>query len=226
MFILVFMLRHSMTKVRQLGLVGLDILDRHIYFHKISGRLILVYSLLHTAMHLGNLCKILKISPLFCDIFNIPFLWLWIGSWQEKQNWRKLYLSLGPIYWLDVVSNICYFLLSVNNVIYHPDEFVDANSIPRTYSSLANQSFTWKDWVLTTRPGYFGLIRGTAYPTGVAILVILLIMYICSMKWVRKGGYFEVLCVKESPKTALYLCQNSVATVGSFDAWKSKHSVT
>ena len=118
------------------------------------------------------------------------------------------------------------FLFSVNNVIYHPDEFVDANSIPRTYSSLANQSFTWKDWVLTTRPGYFGLIRGTAYPTGVAILVILLIMYICSMKWVRKGGYFEVLCVKESPKTALYLCQNSVATVGSFDAWKSKHSVT
>ena len=70
MFILVFMLRHSMTKVRQLGLVGLDILDRHIYFHKISGRLILVYSLLHTAMHLGNLCKILKINPLFYGIFN------------------------------------------------------------------------------------------------------------------------------------------------------------
>lgn len=55
MFILVLMLRHSITKLRQLGLPFNVILDRHIYFHKITGRLILIYSLLHTAMHVGNI---------------------------------------------------------------------------------------------------------------------------------------------------------------------------
>ena len=41
-------------------------------------------------------------------------------------------------------------------------------------------------------PQYFGLIPGWANPTGVALLVILVVMVVCSMKWVRKGGYFEV----------------------------------
>jgi hypothetical protein len=57
MFILVVMLRHSITKLREMGLAVLLPLDKHIYFHKITGRLIVIYSLLHTAMHLGNLCK-------------------------------------------------------------------------------------------------------------------------------------------------------------------------
>ena len=69
---------------------------------------------------------------------------------------------------------------------------MDANSIPRTYPSLVQQNFTWVDWMLTSKPKYFGLVPGTAFPTGVGLLVILLIMFICSMKWVRKGGYFEV----------------------------------
>ena len=81
---------------------------------------------------------------------------------------------------------------SVDNVLYTPDQFVEANNIPKTYSSLNNQNFTAWDWVLTTKPGYFGLIPGTANPTGIALLVILIIMFVCSMKWVRKGGYFEV----------------------------------
>ena len=76
---------------------------------------------------------------------------------------------------------------------------MDANSIPRTYPSLVQQNFTWVDWMLTSKPKYFGLVPGTAYPTGVGLLVILLIMFICSMKWVRKGGYFEV-------KTNFYDC--------------------
>ena len=57
MFILVLILRHSITKLRQIGLATNLILDRHIYFHKVTGRLVLVYSLLHTAMHIGNICK-------------------------------------------------------------------------------------------------------------------------------------------------------------------------
>ena len=57
MFILVLMLRHCITKLRELGLAVLLPLDRHIYFHKVTGRLIVIYSIVHTGAHLGNLCK-------------------------------------------------------------------------------------------------------------------------------------------------------------------------
>ena len=65
MLILVLILRHSITKLRQFGLATNLILDRHIYFHKVTGRLILVYSLLHTAMHLGNFCKYKEVNRSF-----------------------------------------------------------------------------------------------------------------------------------------------------------------
>jgi len=55
MFLLVLMLRHSITKLREFGLNILLPLDRHIYFHKVTGRLVLVYGVLHTLAHLGNI---------------------------------------------------------------------------------------------------------------------------------------------------------------------------
>ena len=63
---------------------------------------------------------------------------------------------------------------------------IDANQY------ISSQNFTSVDWLLTNKPHYFGLIEGWANPTGVFLLVVLLVMYVCSMKWVRKGGYFEV----------------------------------
>ena len=46
--------------------------------------------------------------------------------------------------------------------------------------------------LFTSKPGLFGLMGGAANPTGVALVVILAVMVVCSMKWMRKGGYFEV----------------------------------
>jgi hypothetical protein len=60
MFILVLMLRHCITKLRELGLAVILPLDRHIYFHKVTGRLIVLYSLIHAIAHVGNLCKMSK----------------------------------------------------------------------------------------------------------------------------------------------------------------------
>ena len=42
------------------------------------------------------------------------------------------------------------------------------------------------------RPGVFGLIGGIANPSGVALILILSTMVICSLPFVRRGGYFEV----------------------------------
>ncbi|XP_032676109.1 NADPH oxidase 5 [Odontomachus brunneus] len=53
-------------------------------------------------------------------------------------------------------------------------------------------NYTMTEWLLTSRPGHFGLVAGSAYPTGVALLIILFIMTLCSMSFVRRGGCFEV----------------------------------
>ena len=46
--------------------------------------------------------------------------------------------------------------------------------------------------MFTTKPGMFGLFGGFANPTGVALIIILTIMFICSLSFVRRGGYFQV----------------------------------
>jgi len=57
---------------------------------------------------------------------------------------------------------------------------------------MNNGNYTMSEWLLTSRPGYFGLVAGSAYPTGVVLLIILVIMIVCSMPFVRRGGCFEV----------------------------------
>lgn len=47
-------------------------------------------------------------------------------------------------------------------------------------------------WLFTMEPHLFGLIPGIANPTGFALFFILLIMFICSQPFVRRGGSFEI----------------------------------
>ena len=55
MFVLLPMLRLSMTKLRQKGFNYLLPLDKHTSFHRMTGQLIVIYSLLHTLAHVSNL---------------------------------------------------------------------------------------------------------------------------------------------------------------------------
>lgn len=54
-FILVCMLRKSITFLRSLGASVILPLDEHIYFHKLTGWLILIFTIGHTVAHIGNL---------------------------------------------------------------------------------------------------------------------------------------------------------------------------
>ena len=60
-----------------------------------------------------------------------------------------------------------------------------------THASEAS-AWTASTWLLTSTPGLFGLVSGVSNPTGVVLCVVLAVMFICSMKWVRKSGNFEV----------------------------------
>lgn len=51
---------------------------------------------------------------------------------------------------------------------------------------------TLTELLLTTKPKLFGLVPGVANPTGVVLIIILLIMTVCSLPFVRRGGCFEI----------------------------------
>lgn len=54
-------------------------------------------------------------------------------------------------------------------------------------------NYTMSEWLLTSRPALFGLIGGYANPTGVILIVLLVVITVCSMPFVRRGGCFEVI---------------------------------
>ncbi len=54
MFILVFVLRYTVTFLRKLGLVYVLPLDQHLYFHKVAGALIFAQGWFHGVMHFVN----------------------------------------------------------------------------------------------------------------------------------------------------------------------------
>ncbi|XP_059475069.1 NADPH oxidase 5 isoform X2 [Neocloeon triangulifer] len=121
MFVLVLMLRQSITFLRTRGWSVILPLDQHIYFHKLTGVFIFVFSVVHTIMHLINFTTIIPNDPVI---------------------------------------------------------------------NAAN--YTVPEWLFTMNPGLFGLIPGIANPTGIALFVILMIMFICSQPFVRRGGCFEI----------------------------------
>ncbi len=54
------------------------------------------------------------------------------------------------------------------------------------------KNYTLYEWLLTSKPGVYGLVGGAANPTGVALGSLLLVMFFCSQAFVRRGGCFEV----------------------------------
>ena len=89
------------------------------------------------------------------------------------------------------------------NLLPDPLGTLTANHIPPSAFNTPHQSYanatggeagyyTFLDWLLTSRPGLFGTVGGVANPTGVALVAVVTVITVCSMTWVRKGGYFEV----------------------------------
>ncbi|XP_043227823.1 NADPH oxidase 5-like isoform X2 [Amphibalanus amphitrite] len=124
-FIVAVMLRNLITLARTNGLASVLPLDEHIYFHKMAGWFIFIYSAVHTIAHFIN--------------------------------------------------------FAVN--VVPPDGAL---------AILNEGNYTYAEWLLTMKPGQFGLVPGFANPSGVALMAILIVMVICSQPFVRKKGNFEV----------------------------------
>jgi len=175
MFVLLPMLRLSVTKLRQKGFNYLLPLDKHVSFHRLTGHLIAIYSIIHAIAHVMNLVINVLVDPVAFLVLNgisPPPHWGVNNSVSQQDQAGNVPSS--PL----VVSQdapVGLYLASSVNVSYN---------IPTSYSAA--------EWLLTSTPGLFGLVSGWANPTGVILLLVLSVMVICSMKWVRKSGNFEI----------------------------------
>ena len=95
-FILIVMLRHGITKLREMGLSAILPLDKHIYIHKVTGKLIVFYSLIHSGAHMGNLCKMN-----ICTYFSWYFFWIRICYLFSGQ---KTYLDFFNFLYLHILK--------------------------------------------------------------------------------------------------------------------------
>lgn len=99
------------------------------------------------------------------------------------------YLPLDNHIYLHKLTGIVVSILSLLHTIAHLFNF---SIIVVNDPKINAGHYTIGEWLLTDRPGLFGLIPGCANPTGLALLIIILIMFICSQPFVRRKGSFEV----------------------------------
>ncbi|KAG7170629.1 NADPH oxidase 5-like 1, partial [Homarus americanus] len=102
------------------------------------------------------------------------------------------FLPLDQHLYLHKLCGLLIFLFSLLHTLMHLINFAVYIEPDRGDDGINEDGWTLTEWLLTMRPGAFGLIPGIANPTGVALIIILAVMVICSLPFVRKSGYFEV----------------------------------
>nr|WOX60328.1 NADPH oxidase [Eriocheir sinensis] len=102
------------------------------------------------------------------------------------------FLPLDQHLYLHKLCGILIFVYSVLHTIAHLINF-GVFIQPLTGPEEPNKNnCTYAELIFTLCPELFGLYEGIANPTGVALMIILTVMVVCSLPFVRKSGYFEV----------------------------------
>lgn len=91
--------------------------------------------------------------------------------------------------YLHKVTGICIVMFSFFHALMH---LLNYGIMVVNDEQLNSSNYTMTEWLLTTRPKLFGLIPGAANPTGLILLILLIILAVCSMPFVRRGGCFEI----------------------------------
>ncbi len=143
----------------------------------------------------GNILISLRYSEQYLISCRLPainvqpdplrFVQLTTEYWEEfgpaRPGWMNLPYAVPPGCLVSNLTSVC-----------PPGSLDPAAGV--TYCQVCPKGEPWSyyDWIMTARPNVFGLIDGWANPTGVVLMAIIVVMVICSMPFVRRGGYFEV----------------------------------
>ncbi|XP_018404285.1 PREDICTED: NADPH oxidase 5 [Cyphomyrmex costatus] len=83
-------------------------------------------------------------------------------------------------------------LIGIFSIVHTLMHLIYCGTVIIKDEKMNSGNYTMFEWLLTSQPGYFGLVAGSAYPTGIVLFIILVIMIVCSMPFVRRGGCFEI----------------------------------
>ena len=53
------------------------------------------------------------------------------------------------------------------------------------------KQLTYAEWLFTDKPQIFGLMPGWGNPTGMGLLLVMILMGLGAMPWIRQKGHFE-----------------------------------
>ncbi|XP_026813046.1 NADPH oxidase 5 [Rhopalosiphum maidis] len=101
----------------------------------------------------------------------------------------SLFLPLDQHIYFHKITGFFIFGYSILHTFMH---LLNFNTVIIYDPNLNYEGFTVSEWLFTTDPGLFGLISGYANPTGILLIIILFVMFICSQPFVRRGGCFEI----------------------------------
>jgi len=183
--VLVLVLRYTITLLRKFGLANFLPLDHNIYFHKVVGCLIFAQGMTHSAMHLLNFGINIQPDP-------VKFIHLSWSYWSDYSCYPLFLYTLPEgcklVSYEEEESKDC---LPDSMKMPPAVNYEVSKNISQCQVCPSGDPYSYFEWIFTTRPGMFGM-GGSANTSGVALMAIIIIMFICSQPFVRRSGHFQV----------------------------------
>ena len=227
--ILVLVLRKTITSLTRIGFSRSLPLEHNIYIHKVTGIIIFFQACIHSIAHLCNFAVNVQPNP-------VKFILLTYDYWSRHfgKDFMEAHLD-GELYSL---PQGC-FLARKNQPfasLCPEGSFPEAEELgPSAYtedwlcqwcnSSMGAQPWTYHQWLFTSKPHLLGLFQGLANPTGIALMAIMAIIFVCSLPFIRRRGFFEIFYFSHLlywlyfPLIVLHAPQCWLWIVGPFTAW-------
>lgn len=189
--IIMFVLRNSITFLRNKGLGRYLPLDNNIYLHKIIGVLIFILGMIHSLCHFSNFAINIQPDP-------VKYLQMTYKYWEDhwgKDNVFSQYHPPDHCYILSGPENITKCnqdSLTVPDGVHSDIMFNNGNLTHCEVCDEGYEGYSYTQWMLSFHPGLFGLMGGIANPAGIGLFLVMIIIFVFSLPFVRRTGHFEL----------------------------------
>ena len=193
--ILVLVLRTAITSLTRIGFSRILPLEHHIYIHKVTGIIIFFQASIHSIAHLCNFALNVQPNPVKFVLLNYNYNNYYGKDFMQAHQDGDVY-SLPPKCVLvtknDSAASMCPDGSFPEEEELGPASYTEEWLCQACNSSLGAKPWNYHEWLLTSKPNLFGLIPGLANPTGIALMAIMAIIFVCSLPFIRRRGFFEI----------------------------------
>ena len=194
--ILVLVLRKTITLLARIGFSRILPLEHHIYIHKVTGIIIFVQAVFHSIAHLCNFAINVQPNPIKFILLNHDYWRAHFGKdFLEALLNGELY-SLPPGCVLvtenEPAASACPENSFPKAEDLGPAAFSGEWFCQSCNSTMGAQPWTFSEWIFTSQPHLLGLSQGLANPIGIMLMVIIAVIFVCSLPFIRRRGHFEI----------------------------------